>query len=58
MIFSVGIVKISSPRTTMSAKKPGLIAPRFFSSKEFEINIYGNGVEKINEEVYRLVEVN
>jgi hypothetical protein len=31
---------------------------RFFSSKEFEINIYGNGVEKISEKLYRLVEVN
>lgn len=30
---------------------------RFFSSEEFEINIYENGVEKINEKVYRLVEV-
>ena len=31
---------------------------RFFSSKEFEINIYGNGVEKIDEKLYRLTEVN
>ena len=30
---------------------------RFFSSKDFEINIYGNGVEKINEKLYRLVNV-
>ncbi len=31
---------------------------RFFSSKDFEINIYGNGVEKINEKIYRITEVN
>ena len=31
---------------------------RFFSSKDFEINIYGNGLEKINEKLYRIVEVN
>ena len=31
---------------------------RFFSSDEFEINIYGNGVEKVNEKLYRLVKVN
>jgi hypothetical protein len=31
---------------------------RFFSSKEFEINIYGNGVEKVNGKLYRLIEVN
>lgn len=31
---------------------------RFFSSKEFEVNIYGNGVEKIDEKLYRLVKVN
>ena len=31
---------------------------RFFSSKAFEINIYGNGVEKVDEKVFRLVKVN
>ncbi len=31
---------------------------RFFSSKTFEINIYGNGVEKVDEKVFRLVKVN
>ncbi len=30
---------------------------RFFSSKEFEINIFGKGVEKVNDKIYRLVEV-
>ena len=30
---------------------------RFFSSKKFEVNIYGNGVEKVNEEIYRLTEI-
>jgi len=31
---------------------------RFFSSENFEINIYGKGVEKVNEKIYRLIEVN
>ncbi|MEE9615045.1 MAG: hypothetical protein V3W31_08905 [Thermodesulfobacteriota bacterium] len=30
---------------------------RFFSSKKFEVNIYGNGVEKVDEKLYRLIEV-
>ena len=30
---------------------------RFFSSKKFEVKIYGNGVEKVNEKTYRLIKV-
>lgn len=30
---------------------------RFFSSKQFKIQIYGEGVEKINEQLYHLVEI-
>jgi len=30
---------------------------RFFSSKKFEVKIYGNGVEKVDEKTYRLVEI-
>ena len=30
---------------------------RFFSSKDFEIETYGNGVEKINGNLFRLVEI-
>lgn len=30
---------------------------RFFSSRPFKIQIYGEGVEKINERLYRLVEI-
>ena len=35
--------------------KDGFI--RFFSSKPFQIIIYGEGVEKVNEELYHLVKV-
>ncbi len=31
---------------------------RFFSSRPFKIEIYGKGVEKINDELFRLVEIN
>lgn len=30
---------------------------RFFSSKRFEIKIYGKGVEKINEKLYRITKI-
>jgi hypothetical protein len=30
---------------------------RFFSSRKFKVQIYGEGVEKINERLYRLVEI-
>jgi hypothetical protein len=30
---------------------------RFFSSKKFRVNVYGEGVEKIDERIYRITEV-